>query len=172
LAAFKTDNVKDRGEMDAFRLLIIERSRVIVERLMCGADARRSRWASLLATPLLLIACGDSGATTGLGRTTFVQIAGTVTDAANGLPIPGAEVDFRRKNINVGTKLRVVHTDSDGRYSLSHREERCAHLFFLQVSKPGYAWATAGTFMDNHPVIQCVETVQIFDFALEPQPAG
>jgi 5-hydroxyisourate hydrolase-like protein (transthyretin family) len=169
---FGTDDVQDRGGTDAFHLLIKEGSRVIVERLMCGAEARKSRWAFLLAASLLLIACGDSGATTGLGRTTLVQIAGTVTDAATGVPIPGAEVDFRRKNINVGTTLRVVHTDSQGRYSLSHREERCAHLFFIQVSKAGYTWATANTFMDDRPVIQCVETVQIYDFALEPQPAG
>lgn len=143
-----------------------------VEHPMGGVAARR-RWCTLLlTTSTLLIGCGESGATTGLGKPTLVQIAGTVTDAATGLPIQGVEVDFRRKNINVGTTLRVVHTDSQGRYSLSHREERCAQLFFMQVSKPGYAWATASTFMDERPTIQCVETVQIYDFALEPQPAG
>ena len=142
-----------------------------IDRLSGGIGARIGRCALLLATSMLLTACDETDSTTGPGNPTLVQIAGTITDAGTGLPISDVEVNLRQVVIlGVAPRLRTTVTDSHGRYSISHHEERCAELFFIEAWKSGYSPATAGSYVDDRPDILCVETVQIYDFVLEPQP--
>jgi hypothetical protein len=120
----------------------------------------------LLGMLLLLIACSD-GSSTGLGKTTPLQIGGTVSDAATGLPLSEVYVELRRSNFKSSTLVSAARTDAQGRYSISHREERCSASLHVSASRTGYIAQSAGGLSGTRPRIQCVVVLQTYDFALE-----
>ena len=113
----------------------------------------------VLILGLALAACG--GTPTGLNPEIRLSFEGSVTSAADGMPIQGAAVNFVNCALGCRTKETTL-TDAAGRYALTVRE-RCAlgtnPIFDSLEAVFGFRVAIA------RPV--CTTATQTIDFELE-----
>lgn len=129
-------------------------------------------WALLAA---LLTACEGLSLAAPEGEATL-QVQGTVRDAASGAPVANAKVA-----IVVGwSDLATARTDTEGRYSLTHRlkhvardrefRDSChiwlndtAHSVTMDVEATGYpSWAA----LEASAVLRCTDELQTMHFRL------
>jgi hypothetical protein len=115
------------------------------------------RWFALsLACALALMACGSTEPGDDL-----LQFDGTITTAASGAPISGAEVSFADGTGLVPAIFESTTTDAQGRYNLSHHG----------CNKNPYIFAGASGYYANQKAVACkVGAITTVDISLTPSP--
>jgi hypothetical protein len=104
-------------------------------------------------------------------NTVVLEVAGTVTNAKNGVPIADALIEVTHYVWDQGFEpVQSTRTDGDGRYSIRISVGKGSHdssgwvYYDLRASAKGYQ---AMLFKDYYP-IQYTTEVQIANFQLEP----
>jgi hypothetical protein len=112
-----------------------------------------------LASVLMLIACGS---TEPIEKNLLFE--GTITDAATGTPIAGADVFLIRGNglsLLPGPTVQSTTSDTQGHYTLSHMG--CVHEPWLAAAAAGY------NFHDQRVGCQPAGQTVNFSLTLAPQ---
>ena len=107
---------------------------------------------------LALAACG--GTPTGLNPEIRLSFEGSVTSAADGMPIQGAAVSWVTCGLGCGIE-EMTFTDAAGRYALTVRH-RCA-----PSSEISFAYLEVVAFTRAQQSAVCTTATQTIDFALE-----